>query len=385
MNPEIIRKLVAASFSEPQNFSKHIDQKISRNRSLSSSKRRHLSNLLFDLLRWRRRIFGDISPSSLNWHQIEKFLSEAKELIRKPPLAKWQGLSMDSLAQELSFPTWMIGSWVRSFGFESAVNLALAFNQPAPICFRTNTLKTNREALIKDFLDQKIWVEKGKLTPWSIYMPKRENIRSLSSFKKGWFEFQDEGSQVTVLESQAKSGENVVDACARTGGKALALAALMKNQGEILCADSDSRPLEDLKKRAKRAGVKITQTSWVAKDDPNPLPTHNQKADLVFVDAPCSGLGTLRRKPWLKWILSPSESEKYAKTQYTLLKRYAEWVKPGGRLMYVTCTINPIENESVVKAFCEDHPEFKNIFHPHMLRPDVEGTDGFFIAMFSKK
>lgn len=381
---ETLREIIGRSFDMPGTFPGMVDDRVTRNRSLHSQERRELTALLHDSIRWRRRIFGDIAPSSVDASRLLATLLEAKALHEKPPLSKWVALSMDSLAKELSYPTWLIQRWVDQLGFESTVSLALSLNEEAPTTFRVNTLKTDRASLLAKLRQEDLFVTEGKWTPLSLHLEGRKNVRSYKAFKQGHFEIQDEGSQITVLTSGAKPGDLVIDACAGAGGKSLALAAQMQNQGSIVATDADARPLERLKERVKRSGATIVETAWVAPDDSAPLSAFREKADLVFVDAPCSSLGTLRRKPWMRWVSSMEGVDRYPKKQRTLLERYSQWVKKGGLLSYVTCTIHKKENEEVVEAFLKEKREFQLRGEPRLLRPDVEGCDGFFFATFQR-
>jgi 16S rRNA (cytosine967-C5)-methyltransferase len=380
----ILHELIAASFERPQSLGKLVDEKITRNRSLRSSERRELSDLFFDLIRWRRRIFGDIAPSRIDLDQLQIKLSEARQLRTNPPLAKWAQQSIDTFAREVSFPSWIIDAWVHSLGFQSAASLALSLNEAASVTIRTNALKTTREKLKKELRKEDVNTEEGKLSPWALILQNRANLRGLKSFKSGLFEVQDEGSQWATLASRATAGEQVVDACAGAGGKTLAMAMMMENTGKIYSLDADSRKIPELKTRAKRAGVKICDAKWVAADDPHPLADLAGKIDRVLVDAPCSSLGTLRRKPWLKWESSSTAAESLGKKQVTLLTRYSDLLKAKGVLTYVTCTIHPAENEKVIDYFSKERPAFRLEDAPRTLRPDVEGCDGFFIAKFQR-
>jgi len=381
----IVHRVICGSFDHPGSFPGLVEKEVTRNRALSSADRRELGNLLHDAVRWRRRVWGDIAPTTIDLEQSVKRLSEARALKDQPPMARWNGQSMEALARELSFPTWMIEAWVRQFGLASTVSLALALNEPAPVTLRVNTLKSDRTGLLAAFSKEGVSAAEGKHSPWAVHLMERKNLRSLKSFKRGWFEVQDEASQVAVLAADVKPGEHVIDVCTGAGGKALAVAAAMKNRGKIFAVDSDSRGFSELMARAKRAGVTILETGWVAADDPNPYPAMEGRADVVFLDAPCSSLGTLRRHPWSKWSLPPAAAETFPKKQMALLTRFARWVRPGGRLVYATCTLSHRENEGLVEAYLEADLAFALRGEPRLLRPDVDGTDGFFTALLERR
>ncbi|MCB0308361.1 MAG: class I SAM-dependent methyltransferase [Bdellovibrionales bacterium] len=381
----IFHEILNASFDRPVGVPQLINQKVSRNRSLSSVQRRDLVRLIHQSMRWRRRLWGEIAPSSISMDRIETMLKEAEALVIEPPYVKWSRLPVDRLAQELSFPTWIIELWIQYQGLEQTINLALALNEPANTCLRVNTIKTDREQLLSSLKNENIDCEPCVYSPLGIKLSQRTNLHALKAFKKGWFEIQDEGSQMTVLLTKVKPGDFVIDACCRTGGKSLALAALMENRGSIVASDIDARVFDEFSKRAKRAGASIVKHQWVARDDPQPLSTIKTKADLVFVDAPCSGFGILRRKSWAKWNLKKNMTEDLQKTQSNVLKKYSQYVKLGGRLVYVTCTINPNENENVCDNFLKNSGDVFAKETTKYFRPDVEGTDGFFAASFYNK
>lgn len=381
---DIFHGIIKASFEQPRDVQKKIDFEISRNRSLSSKSRRELISLTHQALRWRKRIWGEIAPTQINLDKVRAGLLEAEKLIQNPPYLQWSKLPLEKLATEVSFPSWILDRWIQDQGMESAVQLALAFNEPADTCLRVNTLKSDRDTLAARLKkEDDVDVSPCLLSPIGLKLAKRFNLHAARSFKEGCFEIQDEGSQLCALLSDAKPGQVVIDACARTGGKSLALAALMENKGRIVACDIDARVFTELDRRLDRSGVKIVETKWVAKDDPNPLPALKNKADIVFVDAPCSGLGTLRRKSWLKWTLHSSVLEEMHKLQVQVIKRYSQYVKPGGKLLLVTCSINSLENEKVVQVFSQGTAEFKVLIQK-TFRPDLDATDGFFVASFEK-
>ncbi len=175
---EIVRRVLAASFDAPGSFPGLADEHVTRNRSLHSDARREMTSILHDSVRWRRRIFGDIAPSHLDETRFFGSLQEAKGLRKEPHLSRWSSLSMDALARELSFPTWLIERWVAQLGFSSAVSLVLSLNEPAPVTFRTNTLKIDRPKLIQKLEQEDIPVVEGKLSPWALCLGGRQNVRS---------------------------------------------------------------------------------------------------------------------------------------------------------------------------------------------------------------
>lgn len=374
-------EIIVASFDRPRLVPKLIDQAISRDRVLGSRDRREALRLIHQSMRWRRRLWGEIPPSAIDLDKLSQSIAEAENLVRAPRFVAWSKMPVDALARELSFPTWLLEQWIADQGLEPAVTLALALNEPAPTGLRANTLKTDRETLAADLRAEGVETQPTAHSPWGLTLETRFNVFSAKAFQKGGCEVQDEASQLAVLLADPQPGQLVVDACARTGGKTLALAALMENRGRIVACDVDSRVFEELDRRAVRAGVRIVEKQWIAKDDPQPLPKLRGAADLVFVDAPCSGLGVLRRKSWMKWAMDASILRAMQKDQIEILARYSAAVKPGGRLLYAVCTINSLENEKVLRAFAERTRDAFTVETTRTFRPDVDRTDGFFAAV----
>jgi 16S rRNA (cytosine967-C5)-methyltransferase len=217
------------------------------------------------------------------------------------------------------------------------------------------------------------------LSPSGLVIDKKEDIFKTGSFAKGLFEVQDEGSQLVTMLTGAKPGELVIDACAGNGGKSLFLSGMMKNRGMVIASDLSSTKLSNLRRRAGRAGAFNIKT--VSKDELN---EYNKLADCVFIDAPCSGMGVFRRNPDSKWRLTTDDIKQLAAKQKEIISEYSRLVKPGGRLVYATCTISRDENEEVVNGFLKENHDFKKIPAVSM-NPDIFGKfmdeDGFFKSM----
>jgi 16S rRNA (cytosine967-C5)-methyltransferase len=305
------------------------------------------------------------------------------------------------LSLQHSLPRFMVAEWLRRFGGEEAARLCEAMNRPAPVTLRVNTLKCTVEECRLALLREGIEGTPAPLAPSALILKKRINAQGLEAFRRGWFEMQDEGSQLIALVPGVRPGMTVIDACAGGGGKSLHLAALMANAGTIIAADADRSKLTKFEERARRAGVSIARSVAVP-PDADPVELRTVAADVVLVDAPCSGSGTLRRSPWLKLALEERAMVSLTRLQRSLLDRYAALVKPGGRLVYATCSVLEAENRVVADAFLREHP----LFEPLPLRaavgaafpvppenpedalellPHRNGTDGFFaVAMIRK-
>lgn len=305
------------------------------------------------------------------------------------------------LSLSYSLPPFLLRDWLRRHGEEETLLLCQAINGPAPVTIRVNTLKCSveecRAALQGEVIDSRPTL----LAPSGLTLSKRINVQGVHAFKQGWFEMQDEGSQILSLLACARPGMVVIDACAGGGGKSLHLAALMENRGTLIAVDVDRAKLANFEERARRAGVTIARTV-AAPPDADPDELRGVPADVVFVDAPCSGTGTLRRSPWLKLTMTEESVEPLTRIQRALLDRYAPLVKPGGRLVYATCSLLERENQAVAGAFLREHQEFAPlavrdaagdaILPPGdaaggylELLPHRTGTDGFFGAVMVRK
>jgi 16S rRNA (cytosine967-C5)-methyltransferase len=310
---------------------------------------------------------------------------------------------VERLALEGSLPGWLASRLAAEMGIDEARAFAAAVNQRAPLTVRANLLKTTREALQARLAAEGTGSRPTPLSPWGLVLDGHENAFALEAFRDGLFEVQDEGSQVVVLACGARPGMRVVDACAGAGGKSLALAAEMRNRGEVLALDVDEERLGEARRRARRAGVHNLRTRVVPPDAAADaaLADLAGTADLVLVDAPCSGLGTLRRKPDARWRLGPSDPERFGAVQRELVERFARLVRPGGRLVYATCSVTRAEDEEVA-AFAAGLPGLAPLpmeraagaelaraagANGHELRlwPHRHGTDGFFVATFQRE
>lgn len=304
------------------------------------------------------------------------------------------------------FPEWIAPSLKRAFG-QAGQDLTpemQAFTSRAPLDLRVNTLKVSSREEAHDALPHLGAVE-TPLSPLGLRITPSEDgrgpaVQSEPEFIKGWVEIQDEGSQLAALLSGVKPGEQVVDLCAGGGGKTLALAAMMDNHGQIYATDGDVRRLAPIHDRLARAGVRNVQVR-TPRGGADAVSDLDGRIDCVLVDAPCTGVGTWRRNPDAKWRLRPGSLDVRRKEQAVVLDRAAALAKPGGRIVYITCSVLPEENDDAVAAFLERHPDFKAVAstevieraglalhgkvrataHGIQMTPFVTGTDGFYVAM----
>ena len=296
-----------------------------------------------------------------------------------------------------SHPRWILDKWLTELqSIEDVEALCRANNFEPPLTIRVNPFKSDHESLKKALETQGYASSSTELSPFGLVIDKKEDIFKTDSFANGLFEVQDEGSQLVAMLTGAKPGELVIDACAGNGGKSLFLSGLMKNRGTVIASDLSPAKLLNLRRRAGRAGAFNIKT--VSRDE---LSEYNEMADCVFIDAPCSGMGVFRRNPDSKWRLTPDDIKQLASKQKEIISEYSRLVKPGGRLVYVTCTISRDENEEIVYGFLKENDDFQKV-PADSVNPDIFGkfmdedgffksmphlhkTDGFFGAVMEKK
>ena len=285
-----------------------------------------------------------------------------------------------SVAIEQSYPDWLDAVASKELG-EKWRDLAQKLNLEAPVVLRTNTLKTNRKSLQKALESEGIATVELPANDIGLVLEKRANTFRTKAFADGLFEVQDGGSQQIAAFSEVEPGMRVIDACAGAGGKSLHLAALMENKGSIISMDVEGWKLEELKKRARRNGVHNLETRVI--DSTKVIKRLEKTADRLLLDVPCSGTGVIRRNPDTKWKLSEDYLTNVRETQAEILERYSSMIKPGGKVVYATCSILPSENEQQVAAFLQKHPEYA--LEAEMRVDPGHYNDGFYMARLAHK
>ena len=303
------------------------------------------------------------------------------------------------LALQHSFPDEPVIEWAALLGMGETEQLLAALNTEAPITIRVNTLRCTVHECAVRLKKEGLLPVPGTLSPFALRLPARGQLETLGSYREGWFEVQDEGSQILSMLLRPDPGSRIIDACAGAGGKTMHLGALMQNKGALVAIDPEGMKLKNLQERALRAGVKVAEVIAARHDDPV-LDRLHGKGDGVLVDAPCSGLGTVRRNPWLKSIRENPSGRTRAALQVDILRRAALLVRPGGRLVYSTCTLRRAENEDVVGEFLRGNDGFTLASASEILRgwgidqpdegpyltlwPHRTDTDGFFAAVMHR-
>jgi 16S rRNA (cytosine967-C5)-methyltransferase len=299
-----------------------------------------------------------------------------------------------------NLPDWLYEKFVAQYGEEETLALAAVLNTPAPLDLRVNTLKSDREAVITELAKAPIAAEPTPYSATGLRVLKKPALQNLPLFKEGAIEVQDEGSQVLAQLLGARRGEMVVDFCAGAGGKTLAIGALMRNTGRLYAFDVSEKRLTKLKPRMARSGLSNVHPVVIAHERDAKVKRLAGKIDRVLVDAPCSGMGTLRRNPDVKWRQQPAGIAEMTEKQASILDGAARLVKFGGRLVYATCSLLNEENDAIIEAFLASHPDFTLVPMHQVLAeqriplemgdylkmlPHKHGTDGFFAAVLERK
>ena len=415
--PELLdagRLLQRILFEESATAS-NILERFFREQHSGQKQRAGISELVFHALRHRRQLearLRSILPPMPSYTGIELASASLATLRVWPTERLSHMLGTESsitqnnnqsltTAERLSLPDWLWHSLQEQWGSEQAEQLGDALNQPASVDLRVNALRANRDKVINTLATLAIQATPTPYAVMGLRLQKRHPLHSLAAFKQGWFEIQDEGSQLIAPLLTPKPGWTVVDLCAGGGGKSLHLAALMQNRGKLIATDTEASRLARLGPRLKRAGIRIVRTLALRHERDPLLKRLEGGADAVLVDATCSGTGTLRRHPEIKWRLQAQQVDAYHYRQCALLEAGARLTKTGGRLLYVTCSLLQRENQEVAQAFLADNKQFRLLpvatvltaahieglpqTAPFLtLLPHQTATDGFFAALFQR-
>lgn len=423
MTPNLIRQ-AAVVLSNLLDFNSPADAKLGdffrNNRDLGTKERAFVAESVYGVLR-RLRFLSTVTANEENdpddarklilaWMlRIEGMSIQKLEGILTEQQKEWaiaiKAKSTDNLplAVQADVRDWLWDKLVAQYGEADALTIARSMHEQATLDLRVNTIKGSREDVMAKFMAENTSGETNiTATPFSpvgIRMPSRLNISRHILFTEGKIEVQDEGSQLLAHLVAPKRGMMVADFCAGAGGKTLAMGALMRNTGRLYAFDVSEKRLNNLGKRLKRSGLSNLNAQLISSETDPKLKRLNGKFDRVLVDAPCSGLGTLRRNPDLKWRQTPRDVTELTQKQTAILARAAKLTKAGGRLVYATCSLLSDENEQIVEAFLSAHADFKSLNAGEILSqqqinldtgkylkllPHLHHTDGFFAAVFEK-
>jgi 16S rRNA (cytosine967-C5)-methyltransferase len=385
-----------------------------RHKALGPRERHTLAETVYDVLR-RRLLYQHLSQRGhgtterrmaiLGWQGDALFLKAALLPEEQKWLAQVREVDVATLAPKLrhNLPDWIAQPLQAQLGEEGFWALVATLDKTAPLDLRVNTIKAKREAVQAALAEAGIEARTTPYSPWGLRIDGKPALNKLDLFIRGDVEVQDEGSQLLALVTDAKRGEMVVDFCAGAGGKTLALGASMKNTGRLYAFDTSGHRLESLKPRLARSGLSNVYPIQIAHERDDRIKRLTGKIDRVLVDAPCSGLGTLRRNPDLKWRQSPAAVRELNAKQSAILAAASRLLKPGGRLVYATCSLLQAENEAIGEAFQTAQAGFEKldaapllntagVLHAERLTsdgnlrlwPHLHLTDGFFAMIWRK-
>ncbi|ULC58883.1 RsmB/NOP family class I SAM-dependent RNA methyltransferase [Flaviramulus sp. BrNp1-15] len=385
-------------FNEGQYADKVIQQLLKRDKRWGSRDRGFVAETTYDIVRWKR-LYAEIAevkePFDRDnlwrmfavWATLKGIKLPDWKYFENTPTRKIKG-RFDELSKirklRESIPDWIDNVGLKELGEDTWSKEIAMQNEQADVILRVNTLKTTKEELQNLLFDQNIETEFIKDYPSALKLKERANVFVTDAFKNGLFEVQDASSQLVADFLDVKPGMKVVDTCAGAGGKTLHIASLMENKGQIVAMDIYESKLKKLKVRARRNGVHNVDLKVI--DSTKPIKKLYNKADRVLIDAPCSGLGVLRRNPDAKWKLEPEFLDNIRVTQQEVLQQYSKMVKSGGKLVYATCSVLPSENQEQVEKFLksESGKNFTFVKDKKVLA-HKSGFDGFYMALLERK
>ncbi|WP_297869531.1 methyltransferase domain-containing protein [uncultured Flavobacterium sp.] len=387
-----------AIFNEEEYADKVVARALKKDKRWGSHDRKFVAETIYEIVRWKR-LYAEIAevkePFDRDkiwrifavWAVLRGYTLPDWKYFEDTPVRRIKG-RFDELSKirkyRESIPDWMDELGVKELGEETWTKELAAQNEQAKVILRVNKLKTTKEKLRAILMDLNIETEFHKDYPDALILTERANVFLTDAFKDGLFEVQDASSQLVAYFLDVKPGMRVVDTCAGAGGKTLHLASLMENKGQLIAMDLYESKLKQLKIRAKRNGAFNIEPRVI--ESTKTIKKLYDKADRVLIDAPCSGLGVLKRNPDSKWKLQPDFIDNIRKVQAEVLENYSKIVKPGGKLVYATCSVLPSENQEQIKHFLstEIGKEFTFVKDQKVLASG-SGFDGFYMALLERK
>lgn len=387
-----------AIFNEGEYADKVVARALKKDKRWGSHDRKFVAETIYEIVRWKR-LYTEIAevkePFDRDkiwrifavWAVLRGYNLPDWKYFEDTPVRRIKG-KFDELTKTRKFresiPDWMDELGVKELGEETWTKELAAQNEQAKVILRVNKLKTTKEKLRAILMDLNIETEFHKDYPDALILTERANVFLTDAFKDGLFEVQDASSQLVAYFLDVQPGMRVVDTCAGAGGKTLHLASLMENKGQLIAMDLYESKLKQLKIRAKRNGAFNIEPRVI--ESTKTIKKLHEKADRVLIDAPCSGLGVLKRNPDSKWKLQPEFIDNIRKVQAEVLENYSKIVKPGGKLVYATCSVLPSENQEQIKHFLstEIGKEFNFVKDQKVLASE-SGFDGFYMALLERK
>jgi len=380
-------------FQDKKYADKVLERLLKAHKKWGSADRQVVSEIFYDIVRWKKRLeyyMGEgTKPSNiynlilayLLWKKVKyKKFDEFDGIKTGGILSKLDKKTFPTKAIEHSVPDWLAGLFEKELGAKWEKEMS-ALNEQAPVILRANSLKISAGNLVEILKEEGVnsFVLRGY--PDAVQLEEKKNVFLTSAFKEGFFEVQDASSQKIAELLDVKEGMRVVDACAGAGGKTLHIAALMKNKGQIIALDIYEWKLAELKRRAKRAGAFNIETRFI--EDNKVIKRLHNTADRLLIDAPCSGLGVLKRNPDSKWKIDEDFINRIKIEQENILQNYSKILKKGGKMVYATCSILPSENGEQVRKFLAENTEFALVKEENIMPSD--GYDGFYMALIERK
>ena len=374
-----ILEILKESFSSKIYAHRIIENHLKSKKKWGSRDRAFVAKHSYEMIRWWRLLwFLKGEKSSLSKDKLNELFEVYRNWAIEETLSTPKDLSI-GIAQ--SYAPWFDKIAEKELGKEW-VSISQALNQEANVILRANTLKTTKDELLKILSAEGIESRGTQISAEAIVLKKRKNLKNLNSFKSGLFEIQDGGSQLIPNFLNPVEGDKIIDCCSGAGGKALSLAAKINNSGEILCIDTNRKKLKELESRANRAGVTCIKTlHYKNKKDLQKISNWSSK---LLLDVPCSGTGVIRRDVDIKWKLNPKVLADTIKLQQEILDTYSSLLKPGGILIYATCSILPSENEDQIYNFLNRNKTVFELQKQKRLSPMNEDSDGYYVAVLKK-
>lgn len=388
-----IHDALQETFFEKNKYAdKVIERLLKSHKKWGSEDRKTVSEIFYNIIRWKKRLeyyMGEGAKPGNIYKMILAYLLWSKTKYKK--FEEFEGIKIADILKKLekntvpskaiqhSIPDWLAETLEKELG-DNWEKEIIALNEQAPTVLRANTLKTTVRELMDELKEENVESFSLKQYPDAVQLEEKKNVFLTSAFKDGLFEVQDASSQKIGEMLDVQEGMRVVDACAGAGGKTLHLAALMKNKGQIIALDIYDWKLAELKRRAKRAGAHNIETRTIT--DNKVIKRLHEKADRLLIDAPCSGLGVLKRNPDSKWKIDQEFIDRIKDEQQQILQDYSKILKKGGRMVYATCSILPSENNEQVEKFLKNNPDFK-LLKDEKIMPS-EGYDGFYMALIER-
>ena len=380
-------------FQDKKYADKVLERLLKAHKKWGSADRQVVSEIFYDIVRWKKRLeyymgegtkpynIYNLILAYLLWKKVKyKKFDEFDGIKTGGILSKLDKKTFPTKAIEHSVPDWLAGLFEKELGAKWEKEMS-ALNEQAPVILRANSLKISAENLVGILKEEGVnsFVLRGY--PDAVQLEEKKNVFLTSAFKEGIFEVQDASSQKIAELLDVKEGMRVVDACAGAGGKTLHIAALMKNKGQIIALDIYEWKLAELKRRAKRAGAFNIETRFI--EDNKVIKRLYNTADRLLIDAPCSGLGVLKRNPDSKWKIDEDFINRIKTEQENILQNYSKILKKGGKMVYATCSILPSENGEQVRKFLSENAEFAFVKEENIMPSD--GYDGFYMALIERK